>query len=231
MDAFELQLSDQDFEALARLVHRKAGISLHQGKKELVRARLSKRVREGRFSGFGDYYDYVVQDENSDELVALLDSISTNLTYFFREPAHFRFMADTWLPELAAAKKREKRPRLRLWSAGCSTGEEAYSMAMTILKHSSFFSEGDIKILATDLSTEVLAQGPPGGVPGGPGQGRPPGRAAPFLPERPEPGRGLLPGQGGNSEHGGFPPFQPDGRLSVPGTLRPHLLPQRHDLF
>ncbi|MEW5723353.1 MAG: protein-glutamate O-methyltransferase [Thermodesulfobacteriota bacterium] len=157
-DQLALTLTDEDFYALSRLVHQKAGINLHEGKKELVRARLAKRIREGGFGDFGRYYRYVVEDESGDELVHLLDAISTNLTSFFREPKHFAFMVEKFLPELEKAKSPRNDRRLRIWSAGCSTGEEAYSIAMTVLDHSPYFNHGDFKVLGTDLSTRALAR-------------------------------------------------------------------------
>jgi chemotaxis protein methyltransferase CheR len=149
-------LSEQDFKAFARLVHDKAGINLHEGKRELVRARLASTIREGQFRDFREYYDHIIQDRSGDELVKLLDSISTNLTNFFREPGHFAFMAKKFLPELEAEQNKRGENQLRIWSAGCSTGEEPYSIAITVLDHAPYFGQGEARILATDLSTRVL---------------------------------------------------------------------------
>ncbi|MEW6263761.1 MAG: protein-glutamate O-methyltransferase CheR [Thermodesulfobacteriota bacterium] len=155
---YGLDLSDREFQAFSELVHAKAGINLHSGKKELVRARLAKRIREGGFAGFDDYYQYVIEDDSGEELILLLDAISTNLTSFFRESQHFTFMIERFLPELAQARAKKNDRRLRIWSAGCSTGEEPYSIAIVILEHSPYFAAGDVRILATDLSTKVLAE-------------------------------------------------------------------------
>lgn len=157
VDLLNLTLSDREFESFADLVHKKAGINLHSGKKELVRARLAKRIREGGFGNFRKYYQYVIQDETGAELVNLLDSISTNLTRFFREPKHFQFMTQTCLPGLSSSSIKKRDYGLRIWSAGCSTGEEPYSIAMTVLDYSSEFSRTDFKVLATDLSSRVLS--------------------------------------------------------------------------
>ena len=92
------QLSDRDFWRFSTLVYEKCGISLHDGKKELVRARLSKRLRQGGFRDFKAYYQFVTEDNSSDELVNMLDAISTNLTSFFREQKHFDFLKETVLP-------------------------------------------------------------------------------------------------------------------------------------
>lgn len=152
-------LSEDDYQKLSRLVHQKAGINLHRGKMELIRHRLAKAVREGHFKTFGDYYQFIIEDDSGDELVRLLDSISTNLTSFFRENVHFEFLANVVLPEWTQkmAANRKAVP-FRIWSAGCSTGEEAYSIAMTVLQYAPLPAQSDFKILATDLSTRVLTQ-------------------------------------------------------------------------
>ncbi|MDP2799275.1 MAG: protein-glutamate O-methyltransferase [Deltaproteobacteria bacterium] len=148
-------LTDNEFELFSKLIYTKAGINLHTGKKELLRARLAKRLRSSNFHSFREYYDYVLQDKSGEELVQLLDSISTNLTSFFRESKHFQFLADEALPGLLADKKRGGK--IRIWSAGCSSGEEPYSLVMTILEHKAITPALNLKILATDISTRVLA--------------------------------------------------------------------------
>lgn len=149
-------MTDDDFHAFSELVHQKAGINLHEGKKELVRARLARRIREGSFNGFRDYFNFIISEKSGDELVQLLDSISTNLTHFFREPRHFNYMAQDILPRLSESGKKNGK-QLRIWSAGCSTGEEPYSIAMVVMENMPSTAGWDIKILATDLSTKVLA--------------------------------------------------------------------------
>lgn len=156
MEVLGLHLTNDDFQAFSNLVRAKAGINLHEGKRELVRARLSRRVRECNFQTFRDYYDFVVSDETGDELIQVLDSISTNLTNFFREPKHFNFMNEKMLPALVAEREKKGPRRLRIWSAGCSTGEEPYTIAMTVLEFSPRIADWDFKILATDISTRVL---------------------------------------------------------------------------
>jgi len=156
VENWRLDLSDDDFWAFSELVFDKAGINLHQGKKELVRTRLARRIREGGFDSFKAYYDYVIQDDSGDELVHLLDAISTNLTSFFRESKHFDFMVDRFLPEVVASRKKGGARRLRIWSAGCSTGEEPYSIAMAVLEALPEAGRWDLRILATDLSTTAL---------------------------------------------------------------------------
>jgi len=149
------ELTDGDFERISRLVYDQCGINLQEGKKELVRARLGKRMRTGQFRSFRDYYQYVVQDASGEEMVHLLDSISTNFTYFFREEKHFEFLRSNFLPELMATRK-PKAGKIRVWSAGCSSGEEPYSLAITLLEVLQNSMGWTIEILGTDISTKVL---------------------------------------------------------------------------
>ena len=153
----ELVLKDSEFEKFSRYVYDKCGINLHDGKKELVKARLGKILRQRDFRSFSQYYDYVVNDKSGNELILLLDSISTNLTYFFREPQHFDFLRSKALPEIIKMKMSSRNNCLRFWSAGCSSGEEAYSIAIAVSEIFNNRDDWQTKILATDLSTKVLA--------------------------------------------------------------------------
>ena len=156
-DYFNIQLTDNEYMAIADFVHKTAGINLKDGKKELMRTRLSKRMRALRLTSFKDYFKYVQGDQSGEEIVFLLDALATNLTSFFREPQHFHFMAQKMLPELEARLKPRGSRRLRIWSAACSSGEEPYTIAMVVMSKNSYFGAGgDFKILATDLSTKVL---------------------------------------------------------------------------
>jgi len=147
-------LTDRDFEKVSRLIYEKCGIYLHEGKRELVKARLGKRLRAGNFPSFTHYLKYVTTEEGTDELI-MIDSLSTNLTYFFREEKHFQKLAELLtVMERKLVKKREI-PKILLWSAGCSSGEEPYSMAI-VAKETIKDSGIPIKILATDISTRVL---------------------------------------------------------------------------
>ncbi|MDR1394550.1 MAG: protein-glutamate O-methyltransferase [Deltaproteobacteria bacterium] len=155
----QLELSDKDYQDIAAFVHKASGINLMDGKKELVRARLVKRISQLEFKDFKSYFRFAASDSSGDELVFLLDALATNLTSFFREPQHFEFMYKTLLPELEKKRRRPggAGPRLRIWSAACSSGEEPYTIAMVVLERSPYFANGgDFRILATDLSTKVL---------------------------------------------------------------------------
>jgi chemotaxis protein methyltransferase CheR len=148
------ELKDVDYQKISRLVYEHCGINLHEGKKELVKARLGKRLKEGNFKSFGDYYRYVITNEGTEELISMIDSISTNLTYFFREESHFHKLREI-LPVIVTAPGNRQKANLRIWSAGCSTGEEPYSLAMTVADCLNG-STADVKIMATDISTKVL---------------------------------------------------------------------------
>lgn len=146
----EPEISDKVFVDFCGLIYEQAGIHLSPKKRSLVSSRLSKRMHALGIRDFGEYYNLVKEDPTQNELVQLLDAISTNVTYFFRESRHFDI-----LRELLAKWEQEGQSRVRIWSAACSTGEEPFSMAMTA--KSVMRSTADTRILATDLSTRVLA--------------------------------------------------------------------------
>jgi chemotaxis protein methyltransferase CheR len=154
----EITLGEQEFRLISDLVYKHCGINLHDGKKELVRARLAKRLRESRFDNFSDYLRYVLDDPTGREFSILVDSLSTNLTRFFREEQHFEYMRSQWLPRILEAKQSRHNLRIRGWSAGCSTGEEPYSIAINLLEAIEGKGHWDVKLLATDVSTRVLEQ-------------------------------------------------------------------------
>jgi chemotaxis protein methyltransferase CheR len=160
-----VDLSDCDFRRFSRLVHENCGINLHDGKKELLRARLGKRLRETGLRDFKAYWRFLTEDETGEELVRMLDAISTNLTSFFREEKHFHFLRENVFPSYVNGNKRDFK-KLRFWSAGCSSGEEPYSLSILLLEHFGERSALDIKILATDISTKALARAQTGVYPG-----------------------------------------------------------------
>ena len=148
-------LTEKQFNEISNLVRNLAGINLHQGKQELVKARLNKRLRQLGMDNYREYIAYLKNGASDDELVQMLDAISTNLTSFFREADHFEYLADKYLADrIKNASKQGKK--IRVWSAGCSTGEEAYTLAMIVISKIPNLSAWDVKILATDLSTTVL---------------------------------------------------------------------------
>ncbi len=150
-------ISNEEFELFRSLIYDTCGINLQLSKKELVKARLSKRLSKLGTNSFNDYYKYVTKtDKTGSELVHLIDSISTNKTDFFREIKHFDFLNSTLLPGLIANKEKNNNKKLRIWCAASSSGEEPYTLAITVLNHIKPKNGWDIKILATDISTEIL---------------------------------------------------------------------------
>ncbi len=149
----EFEFSDDDFQALRRLVREVTGISLSEQKRELVYGRLARRLRALNLKSFREYRDLLSQDEGG-ELVQFCNAITTNLTAFFREPHHFEHLKNEVLTPLLHRQTASRR--VRIWSAGCSTGEEPYSIAMTVLEAVPDLERWDIRILATDLDSDVL---------------------------------------------------------------------------
>lgn len=150
-----IELTEGEFQKISRLVYDQCGIHLSDGKKELVKARLGKRIRNGPFKSFHDYYQHVLKDSSGEELIHLLDSIATNYTFFFREQKHFDCLRSEIVPELIGRKKDRGR-RLRFWSAACSSGEEPYSIAMTVLDALEHSFVWNVSVLGTDISTKAL---------------------------------------------------------------------------
>lgn len=149
-------LGPQEYELFRKLVYEHSGINLGGQKMQLVRARLGKRLRQGGFKSYRAYYEHVRKDASGRELCALIDAISTNTTHLFREKQHFEFLGQTlraWMEDRAG---RARCRAVRLWSAACSSGEEAYSVAMTAHDALSIYPGVELKILATDISTNVL---------------------------------------------------------------------------
>lgn len=148
-------LTEQDFERISDLIHRTCGINLHDGKRELVRARIARDLRATGKSNAREYLDWVMADQSGKAFHDLVDSLSTNLTSFFREDSHFEYLSRTFLSAMMQRKVTEGSRRIRVWSAGCSSGEEPYTMAMCILEATGN-ANWDVKILATDVSTRML---------------------------------------------------------------------------
>ncbi len=150
-------VTDKEFGLFQKLIYEKAGIYLAAPKRALVDSRLTKRIRELGLDSFAAYYHHVVEDRDGAELIQLLDRISTNETHFFREPRQFEFLGNRivadWTAEAAAGMRSR---RIFVWSAGCSTGEEPYSLAMVLQDHFPPSAGWEIEILATDLSNRAL---------------------------------------------------------------------------
>jgi chemotaxis protein methyltransferase CheR len=150
----EFEFTDSEFNRLRQLVHARTGIALSEAKRELVYGRLARRLRKLNLASFAEYCQLVELPE-SDEIQELTNAITTNLTSFFRESYHFAQLAAEALPQIES--KRAAARRLRLWSAGCSTGEEPYSLAVVMRECLAHLANWDIKLLATDIDTKVVA--------------------------------------------------------------------------
>jgi chemotaxis protein methyltransferase CheR len=155
----DFQLTDAEFERLRVLVREHTGISLAETKRQLVYGRLARRLRALKLTSFGEYIELLERGE-ADELEEFTNAVTTNLTSFFREPHHFEYLAQQALPELVA--RAAGHNRLRLWCCAASTGEEPYSIAMILREAQSLLAGWDVKLLATDLDSNVLAHGKAG---------------------------------------------------------------------
>ncbi len=152
-----LKIKNHEFNRIKNLIHSKVGINLSTQKRSLVVGRLQKELMKNGFSSFEEYYNAVITDKTGIALVTLVDRISTNHTYFYREPDHFSFFSNTVLPDIRDNHAESAMKKLRIWSAGCSSGEEPYTLAMMISEflHSSP-DAWDVGILATDISVSAI---------------------------------------------------------------------------
>jgi chemotaxis protein methyltransferase CheR len=151
---YEFELTDSEFKRLRELVHARTGIALSEAKRELLYGRLARRLRKLKLNSFAEYCRLVESDESA-ELQELTNAITTNLTSFFREDYHFKQLSLEALPQIES--KRSSARRIRLWSAGCSTGEEPYSLAIVMRETLARLAGWDIKLLATDIDSKVVA--------------------------------------------------------------------------
>jgi len=158
MSGYLMEISDQEFKLMRELIYQRFGINLTDQKKSLMVGRLQKIIRSSGCETFKDYYDHLVNDSSEKALSDLIDRISTNHTFFNREKEHFRFFAETALPTIVGRLEKENRKDLRIWCAGCSTGEEPYMLLMLLAE---FFGQNygqwSAGILATDISDRALA--------------------------------------------------------------------------
>jgi chemotaxis protein methyltransferase CheR len=141
-------LSRRDFSKIRSLVYQRAGIDLREGKETLVSARLGKKLRESGCRTYAEFLASVESDQTGESLTALIDALTTNYTFFYREPGHFNLLRETILPKLAS------RERVELWCAAAATGEEPYTLAMLLLEARG--TSGSSRVLATDISTRAL---------------------------------------------------------------------------
>ena len=153
----EFVFTAEDFRHIASMLHAHSGIALSEGKAALVYSRLAKRLRVLGLRSFREYCALVECADGVDERQAMTAALTTNVTRFYREPHHFDDLRDRVMPALAA--RARAGGRVRLWSAACSNGQEPYSMALTVLSVLPEAAELDVRILATDIDPNMVAQG------------------------------------------------------------------------
>jgi chemotaxis protein methyltransferase CheR len=157
MDPNEFTLSEREFERIRKRVYAAAGIALSDAKRTLVIARLSKLLRRLKLPGFDAYLDFLESAGSPEDAQDFVNALTTNLTRFWREDHHFTHLV-AHVGELMRARTGVARRRLRIWSAGCSTGQEAYTIALSLLAAWPELKRWDFRVLATDIDTAVLAR-------------------------------------------------------------------------
>jgi chemotaxis protein methyltransferase CheR len=162
IDAWQAPICENDFDLIREIAHAHAGIVIADFKRNMVFRRVSKRLRELNLSTISEYCAILTGPNGEREIQPLINALTTNKTDFFREEHHFDHMEKIALPRLRAQAKVAGQRRLRIWSAGCSSGEEPYSIAMTLAESMRDLNHWDARILATDIDTETLKKGTAG---------------------------------------------------------------------
>ncbi|RED54073.1 CheR family methyltransferase [Aestuariispira insulae] len=155
----EFHFTDADFHKLSKMVYERTGIVLKDHKKNMVYGRISRRLRQLDLDQFKDYLSLLEGQGGAAEIVNFVNAITTNLTNFYREAHHFEHLGKTVVPEAIEAMREQGTRRFRVWSAGCSSGQEPYTIAMTLWEHIPALAQYDARILATDLDTNCLDRG------------------------------------------------------------------------
>ncbi len=154
---YKIQMPDKVFDKLSQFIYTQYGIKMPQAKKIMLQSRLQRRLRDLNMTSYDEYCDFVFsKDGEAMEVVHMIDVVTTNKTEFFREPAHFDFLQQIALPEFL--HKRKPGTPLKIWSAGCSSGEEVYTLAIVISEFINKNKKFDYSILGTDVSTRILAK-------------------------------------------------------------------------
>jgi chemotaxis protein methyltransferase CheR len=157
MSTHDESMSNRDYTRLCDLIYQEAGIHLGSGKKTMLEARIKRRLKVLELNSYGQYCDYLFEHKGmKEEIVPLIDVVTTNKTDFFREPGHFNFLVEKALPELTSNDRSGRQ--FLIWSAGCSTGEEPYTLAIVLSEYALTHPGFRFRIMATDISTTVLAK-------------------------------------------------------------------------
>jgi len=153
-----MTMSDKEFQLFRDLVYTRVGINLTEKKRSMLIGRLQKLLHTSGFKNFQDYYDYLVRDRNETAMIELINRVTTNYSFFYRGRSHFDFFRQKAFPELLETLKQRNSRDIRIWTAGCSTGEEPYVLIMLMLEHLGLeYSLWNGGILATDISEKVLS--------------------------------------------------------------------------
>lgn len=215
MEQGEFALSDREFNRVKARVYKQAGISLSEAKRTLVVSRLGKILRALRLGTFDAYLDYLEQQGTPTDAQDFVNALTTNLTRFWREDHHFSHL-ESYVGQLMERRPRQGangRPKLRIWSAGCSTGQEPYTIALSLLAAFPNLRHWDFRILATDIDTNVVARAAGGTYPESELNGLPAERAALF--ERAEAGQVRIP-----AAARGLVSFKPLNLMDNPWPMR-----------
>jgi chemotaxis protein methyltransferase CheR len=154
-EIFKAQLTQEEFDKLSRFIYKESGIKMPPVKRVMLQSRLQRRLRELNLTSFKDYIEYVFSKEGlNNEIIHMLDVVSTNKTDFFREPVHFDFLTQNVLPEFMQQKSGTRV--IKIWSAGCSSGEEPYTISIVLADFAEKNPGFDFSILGTDISTQIL---------------------------------------------------------------------------
>jgi len=206
--ATEARITDKEFGAIRKLVYDKFGINLTEQKKTLVVGRLQKVLREREFATFDEYFQWLIQDKSGSGLDELATRISTNHTFFYREKAHFEFFQGTVLPEIHARHQATGNKEFRIWCAGCSSGEEPYTLMMLMMDFlGSQLNQWKPILLATDISARALKTAMSGEYPQDRVSQLPPGLRNKYFQKT------------------------PDGLMSVAPAVRDRIFFRRHNLM
>lgn len=162
----EFTIKADEFQAFRELIYSESGISLNSSKRDLVCSRLARRLRHFGFGSFAEYYQYLIEEDTTGvERQVMINCLTTNKTDFFREAHHFDFLRNSVLPGLCSRAKNGGKRKIRIWSAGCSTGEEPYTLAITLKENLDPDFGWDVRILASDIDTDCLAKAEAGVYP------------------------------------------------------------------
>lgn len=153
---FNLKMSKSDFYKLSSFINSEYGMKMPEAKRIMLQSRLHKRLRELELTSFGDYCEYVFSEQGrrNNEIINMINEVSTNKTEFFREPAHYDYLTEIVIPEIIRNSRTNKQ--IKIWSVGCSSGEEPYTIAMIMSEFTEIKPDYDYSIYATDISTRML---------------------------------------------------------------------------